>query len=784
MHKIRKPLAAASFLMGGSLAALGWTEPALAQNGGGIETVIVTARLRAEDQQRIPVSVSVVDSAALMKNYTYNVSQMSQLVPSLNYNSPNPRNTSFTIRGLGSSVLAIAQSNDGLESGVGFYVDGVYHGRPATAAFDFMDIERVEVLRGPQGTVFGKNTTAGAISMTTRAPSFEREVVSEVSAGDFGFVQAKGMATGTLVDDLVAGRVSFAVTRRRGILYNVSNGASENTIGTLAARGELLYQPAADFTVRLSADYSEFGSRCCTQVYVGVGTTLKPAARQYPAMAAALNYNPPSLNPYARLTDIDADLRTTTNEGGLNINADWNLGAVTLTSISAWRFWNWDAANDRDYTGIQIQTQQHIPSYQGQYSQELRLASNGSNDIDYVAGLYFFHQRITGTPITVYGAQAAFWLVGAAPVTPANLLDGYGSFGNTKFNSFSYAAFGEATWHITDDIALTGGVRYTYEDKDGSYATTVSGGLATTNTTLVNSKLSILRPQSYTGTVSNGSPSGRASISWQATDEIMAYASYARASKSGGINMSGLPLNPTNLPALNTVVIKPEQNTSIEVGVKTKLLDNHLLVNFDGFNTQVQDFQTNVVDTGPGALRGYLANIQGVRVQGFELDSNLLVDEHFSGHFSGTYTAGKYTSYANGPCPLESIATSTTVCNLTGRPLSGLPVWALSAGGEYSTPVSVLGMAGDAYLHAEILYRSKTYGDPSDSRYTVLPGYEITNLSLGFRAGKQWDISFWVRNLFDEHYLQNVTVQAGNSGLVVGTPGDPRMAAVTARLWF
>jgi iron complex outermembrane receptor protein len=536
--------------------------------------------------------------------------------------------------------------------------------------------------------------------------------------------------------------------------------------------------------LRLSMDFSSFDNHCCTQVYVTVGTTLKAAARQYPALAAGLNYKPASLNPYDRKTDIDAPLGVSTDEGGASATADWNIGDVTLTSISAFRWWNWDAANDRDYTSISIQTQQHIPSYQDQFSQELRLASNGTQTFDYVAGLYWFEQRITGRPITVYGAQAAYWLLGPPPATPSNLLDGYGSFGNTKFTSDSYAVYGEVTWHITDDLSLTGGMRYTYEDKAGSYATTVSGGLATTNTTLINSQLSILRPQSYSATVSDGSPSGRASLSWQADDNIMAYATYARGSKSGGINMSGLPLNPTNLPALSTAVIKPEQNTTLEVGVKTRLFDNHLLFNFDGFDTKVHDFQTNVVDTGPGALRGYLANIQSVHVQGFEMDSSLVVDENLSAHLSGAYTAGKYASYANGPCPLELIAASTTVCNLTGRPLSGLPVWAISGGGEYSLPVSVMDIAGEAYLHPEVIYRSKTYGDPSDSRYTLLPGYAITNLTLGLRASNQWDFSFWLHNAFNTHYLQNVTVQAGNSGLVVGTPGDPRMAGITARMSF
>ena len=138
------------------------------QRSPGLETIIVTARLRPEDAEAVPISLSVVNSNTLETTYTNNISQLTSLVPSLNYVSPNPRNTAFTIRGLGSSVVAVSQSNDGLEPGVGFYVDQVYHGRPATAAFDFVDLDRVEVLRGPQGTLFGKNTTAGAINIVRK----------------------------------------------------------------------------------------------------------------------------------------------------------------------------------------------------------------------------------------------------------------------------------------------------------------------------------------------------------------------------------------------------------------------------------------------------------------------------------------------------------------------------------------------------------------------------------------------------------------------------------------
>ena len=164
-----------------------------------LEGVIVTARRREEDLQSVPAAVSVVNGDLLDSSYTVNTQQLSQLVPSLYYNSANPRNTAYTIRGLGSNTLSISAANDGIEPGVGFYVDQVYHARPATAAFDFTDIERVEVLRGPQGTLFGKNTTAGAIHVISREPTFEPEGNAEVSYGDDDFVQAKGCHLGTAV---------------------------------------------------------------------------------------------------------------------------------------------------------------------------------------------------------------------------------------------------------------------------------------------------------------------------------------------------------------------------------------------------------------------------------------------------------------------------------------------------------------------------------------------------------------------------------------------------------
>lgn len=462
--------------------------------------------------------------------------------------------------------------------------------------------------------------------------------------------------------------------------------------------------------------------------------------------------------------------------------------------MSAWRFWNWDAANDRDYTGLQIQTTQHIPSRQDQYSQELRIASNGDHALSYVGGLYFFRQRVIGRPISIYGADAAYWLIGPSvsttsgtpPVTtvtpvPSNLLDGYGTDGRTDFQSNSYAVFGEVNWRILPRLTLTGGLRYTYEDKKGTYDTFVFGGLQTNVTALNNAKLSILRGQSYAATVNGGNLTGRANIAWQATDDVMAYASFARGAKSGGINMSGLPLDAGNLPVLSTAVVKPEQNTNYEVGLKTRLFDRHLVFNIDGNYTRVTDFQANVTDTSATvALRTYLANIPKVTVKGFEADATAALTRDFSLRASVAYADGKYASYPKGPCPIELIGNGTSICDLTGKGLPGLPKWSITLGGDYAHQIDALG-GGSLLLHADANMRTKQYGDPTGSAYTIIDGYTVVNSSVGFRLRSGLEIAVFAKNLFNRKYIQNVTIQAGNSGLILGTPSDPRVIGVTLR---
>jgi len=757
--------------------------PALADEATPQTDILVTARRHAEYAQDVPAALSVVGADLLASTKSVNLQQISTLVPALNYSSANPRNTAFTLRGLGSSVVSVSQANDGLEPGVGFYVDEVYHARPATAAFDFTDIDHIEVLRGPQGTVFGKNTTAGAISILTQKPSFTFGAEGEVSYGQQNFRQAKLALTGPLIPDLAAFRASGQITKRDGVIYNTATGRYLNSIDNAALRGQILLTPAPNVTLRLIGDWSSFKGECCTQVYVRTAPTLKPAAQQYAALAAGLGYTPPSTNPYARLTDIDAAVGTNTQEGGASATAELTLGHATLTAITAWRFWDWDAANDRDYTGIPIQLSQHIPSRQDQISQELRIASNTKGLLDYVGGFYYFHQKIVGHPTSTYGSQATYWLLPAG--RPSNLLDGYSQTGTTDFRISSYALFAEATLHPTSRLALTGGLRDTWEDKQGIYDTSTSGGLATTTASLLSDKASILRAQSYSARTSETGLSGRATLAWHFIPTAQIYGNFASGQKSGGLNMSGLPVYPSGVsghasgdPILSTALIRPERNFTWELGLKSQWLGGKATLNLAAYSTVVHDFQANVVDNAAVvALRSYLANIPRVTVKGLEVDATWQALSWLTLRASGAYTHGRYASYPSGPCPIELTGSATTQCNLTGKGLPGVPAWSGALGGQATHTWA----NHEVYLRADATFRTSTYGEATDSPYTTIAGYTLVNAALGVHLNPHTTVEIFARNLTNANYLQNITVQAGNSGLIVGTPSDPRLIGATLR---
>jgi len=761
-----------------------------------LQSVLVTARRREERSQDVPLAISVLDSASLESTGTINVGKLNQLQPSIQFYSSNQRNSAVNIRGIGAPF---GLTNDGIEQGVGIYVDQVYYARSASATFDFLDVSQLEILRGPQGTLYGKNTTAGAINVTSRKPSFTPEGRAEISYGDLDYVQAKASVSGPLIADKLAARIGASYTDRRGTIYNAKSGKDINEQNNIGVKGQLLLHATDTLDLTLSGDYSSQDPLGYGQVYVRTGSTQRPLNRQYASLAAAsANYAPPSLNPFDRITDLDADMAAKNTLGGTSLLAEWNLGTGKVTSVTAWRSWRWGPANDRDFTGLPITTISQNPSRQSQWSQELRYATSGEH-IDYVVGVYGFYQTIDTSGVQEQGALASRWLLSGANANNPAILNGLRAENDIGLKNTSVATFGQLTWHVTDSLQLQPGLRVNYDKKDGKYIATVTNA---TNTPLTAAQLGVLAPQSYQPEFSNTNVSGDFTASYKIAADVLGYATFARSFKSGGINLSGLPLDANNVPITAVETVRPEKVNHFEAGVKTQVFDQKVTANFAAFWTDISDYQATVTNSQANVIRGYLANAQKVRVRGVEVDLAARPSDRLSLYANGAYTDHKYVRFPDAPCPPElsggTAATATNpasapgtaggfspaFCDISGQWLPGISKVAFSYGLEYNLPTQAFGQAGGAYFGFDGSYRSKFSSNPSRSIYTDIDGYSLANFRAGFRTDNGWDVYGWVHNAFDEEYFDFLSTQSGSTGLVIGQPGDPRTYGLTVRVAF
>jgi iron complex outermembrane receptor protein len=745
------------------------------------EGVIVTARRIEEAAQEVPIPVSVVSGDLIESVGAFNVNRVKDLIPTVQFYSTNPRNSAINIRGLGAPF---GLTNDGIEPGVGLYIDGVFYARPAAATLDFLDVERIEVLRGPQGTLFGKNTSAGAINVTTRRASFTPQADFELNYGNHDFVQARGSVSGPLLSKL-AGRLSFSATQRDGTVLNTKTQGNVNDLDNLGARGQLLFAPSDKLAIAATVDHTRQRPEGFTQVVAGVAPTLRNPNRQYPQIAADLGYTPPSFNAFDRLTDVDSALRSYQDLGGSALTVDWDRGPGRLTSTTAWRYWNWNPSNDRDFIGLPVTTISAAPSTQRQWTQEVRYAGNLTRDLNLVAGVFAFHQTLDSNPSFKQeqgSAAARFLLAPSALAATPGLLDGYGFDQYVAFENVSAAVFGQLAWSVTDRLRLLPGLRFNYDQKEVTFDQQVYGGLQTQSPALIALQRSIFAPQEYAANVDDTNLSGQMTVAYRVATSINTYATYATGFKSVGLNLNGLPTDALDRPVLSAATVRPEDSRHIEVGVKTEPFRG-VTANVTAFDTEIKDFQAQVVNAGVGVLRGYLANAEKVRVRGVEFDGSARVNRHLSFYGATAYTDGKYVSFPDAPPPLEDTG-GPQVKDISGSVLPGISDWALSVGGQYDHPATVIGWAGEFFGALDASYRSSFSSSASASRYLVVDGYSLLNARVGFRWAAGWTLTLWSRNLLDTQYYELLTAAPGNTGLFVGQPGDGRTIGLTMRIPF
>ena len=741
--------------------------------------ITVTARRREEDAQDVPIALNVFGADTLDKTGNFTLGQVQQLVPSLQIFSFNPRNTNINIRGLGANV---ALTNDGLENGVGFYLDNVYYGRPGQSQFDLVDLQQIEVLRGPQGTLFGKNTTAGAINITSREPSFNPEAQGEISLGDYGYHQLRASVSAPIISDRVAFRLSLADTHRDGFLTNLHDGSKAQDYDNFSIRGQLLVKPTDILSVRLIGDYSHQKQHYALNIPVAYFGTFDGGAtisNNIFDRASRAGYTLLPADPFAREGDSDSHYQAFMKSYGASGQIDWDLGRVALTSITAYRWWDWDPANDGDSTGLPVTTKAQQANRQRQFSQEVRLGSTGSNVVDWTVGAYYFWQTIRGYGASAYGAAAPNWFVPVAnPVVSNAALNGFETRSYSEPVTKSYALFGQASWNINDELSLTGGLRYTHEDKKGVYRQSWVAGadlsaLSSAEAAAATAIRNQFNPQtSYAAALRDDSVSGLATLSWKIAPDALVYGSYSRGSKSGGLNL-------TNIPNGAAPEVKPETVDSFELGFKSAWLDRSLTFNAAAFWTEVSDYQTAITQPNIlGTFVQYISNIPKVRSRGIEGDLSYAPSKWINLTASASYVEATYRDYRNAPQAPERSAALVPTQDLTGVQLGGIPKFTYSLGADVAQPIGGHGI--EIYGHADFSHRSSFNTSSSNSRYAQVPGYGLLNARIGLRADNGlWDISVWARNLTDRQYFQ--ALNPGAFGLVTGTIGDPRTIGVTLK---
>ncbi len=752
------------------------------QAANGVEEIVITSRRREEIAQEVPIPVTVVSGDLVADSGGFNVNRIKELIPSVQLYSSNPRNTALSIRGQGTTF---GLTNDGIDPGVGYYIDGVFFARPAITTLDFLDIERIEVLRGPQGTLYGKNTTAGAFNVTTRKPEFDSSAQLEGSTGNFDYVQLKGTVTGGLTEN-VAGRLSFTSSERDGTLKNIRTGEDVNNLENWSARGQLLWNVNDTTEARLVTELSRQAPNGYAQVFAGSVRNKRSEYRQFESIIAALGYNPPR-DPFDRLIDHNTKWRSGNDIGGASLNIDTALFGGTLTSTTAWYFWDWRPSNDRDFLGLNALQLSEAPSDHEQVTQEFRWAGEINDRVSGVFGLFAVQQSLESDPVHREELGPDQWrfvspnLASEAQWRTPGLLDGFGTNSSPGLETFSAALFGQLDWALSDRLSLLTGLRINYDEKEVDFQRTRSGGIPLATPALLALRNAQYSNQAFKADITDDNVTGTLTLNYALQDNVNVYGTYSTGFKPVGLNLGGLPTDAGRIMT-ELSIIKPEYVQHYELGVKTSPLPGASL-NFVLYQTDIEDYQAQVQTADIAVNRGYLANAEEVQVRGFEVDGRLLLG-NFTFQAAYAYTDGKYVSFINAPLPLEEVGSPVAFKDVSGGKLPGISRNAVSLGGEYVRPSALFGRNGEVFVALDSYYRSGFSSSPSPSQFLNVDGYALVNARLGFRADANWSGFVWSRNLTDKDYFEQLLPGAGNAGHYAAVLGDPRTWGATVRYDF
>ncbi len=706
-----------------------------------LQEIVVTARRQSEDLQKTPVAVSAFDADHLYQNQVQNLGDLQSHVPNLSLHVGDASNAVIYLRGVGQ--IDSISFND---PGVGVYLDDVYLGRAQGSFLDVLDPAQIEVLRGPQGTLYGRNTIGGAVKFTSVRPSNEVEGYADVTIGKYDRRDFKASISGPIVRDVLMAKVAFATLNRDGYTKNLFDGKDDNDKETIAWRGSLLFNPKEDLSFYFVVD----GSR-------DTPSRSRSPHRETPIFSVVSGaFVPVISDPF--VVDVNFNDRNKLTTWGVALTAEYEVGRMTLKSISAYREMRFRTHVDLDGTrdssfGI------YDFEDQNQFSQEVQLLYN-ADSWSLVAGLYYFREK----DLTFGGAVAPNFFV---PIP------GFGFFpfpivnaGERDQKNTSKAVFAQLDYDVTQDVGLTLGLRYTREKKVVASRGEEFFGTGITTAEEMRQVFGMgvgFSPTGFTASESWGSLSPKISLDYQATEDVLLYVSASRGFKSGGFNGR---LTDRAQP------FDPERLWSYEAGLKSTLADNRVRVNMAAFYNDYKDFQLSrfSIDPDTGGFLSLFENAGKATIYGAELEMTALVSQGLTVNFNLGYLEGRYDEFVGD----FGIDVSDR------RKLVNAPKWDGRAGFTYDHE---LGSLGTLSLSSAISFRSKTYLTVSSSEVLAQDPYSLVDASLSYTSpDERWTVIVSGQNLTDKAYREHGFDLSASPGVELGYYGAPRTYGVNLRV--
>ncbi|UCG73884.1 MAG: TonB-dependent receptor [Chromatiales bacterium] len=746
-----------------------------------LEDILVTAQKRVQSEQDVPIAISAVSGEALKVNVIRDVFNLRVAIPSLEIRAVDPpgQGTSFAIRGLGTSVF-----NIGFEPSVGTFVDGIYRSRSGlVASNDIYDMERIEVLKGPQGTLFGKNTTAGVVHFLTNRPDFSGvNGAVEANYEEYDVARINGFFNAPITDTL-ATRVTWTYANGDGWLDNKADGNETNDRDRYSLRGQVLWQPTESLGFRLIGDYAKVDNeQCCFPMRLINDPQTGPINGPAAASIGSTIIDP------ADIDDLDiaanGKLSYDAEDKGMAAEIKWDVGAFTITSMTGYRDYDDSNSKDNDFTGVDVlRSNQNLPEVQ-LLSQELRFEGQLFDDrVDWIVGGYYADEDIERSNEFIWGSQITdfpFFAPGLFGNVP-----GRAFLAEFEQNTKTYAAFAHGTWRMADQWSLTAGLRYTKDDKDAKSRNDQPQALP----------LPVVFD--FSANTDDSEPTGTISLQYDLEEDVMFYGTYARGFKSGGISLNrdaagaavileppagGCPPGfvsspPVCLGTQQDPTFDKETADHFELGMKSYIADGQVRLNASVFYTEFDDLQLQILRPD-GTFD--VTNASGARSRGLEVETDWAITDNLTVNASALYLDADFDDDVGLLDPTRP--------DPSGQQLPFSSEWTGQIGFDYDRP-DTLGQWG-LFASGNWFGRTNQFVDtlPDDERKEGR--YALVNLRSGVRSpNDQWELSVWCRNCFDKRYTMS-RFAIPFDGLILGSStlwshvGEPRIVGGTVTFNF